>query len=158
MDTSELRFGSVQNLFLELETLPLTEPFRMHLILASVLTYFIERKPENKHLATAVKSHLDFYHPPKKLRGGNVFSRRSLCPSFCLERDSLDIPLQSPVGNPGFSRGGCANSRIAKNCMKMKEFGSPGGRAPLVPPLRSANGPHPSPPNAPTPHQTWASL
>ena len=30
MDTSELRFGSVQNLFLELETLPLTEPFRMH--------------------------------------------------------------------------------------------------------------------------------
>ena len=31
MDTSELRFGSVQNLYLELETLPLTEPFRMHL-------------------------------------------------------------------------------------------------------------------------------
>ena len=29
-DTSELRFGSVQNLFLELETLSLTEPFRMH--------------------------------------------------------------------------------------------------------------------------------
>ena len=31
MDTSELRFGSVQNLFLELETLPLTEPFRSHI-------------------------------------------------------------------------------------------------------------------------------
>ena len=30
MDTSELRFGSVQNLYLELETLPLTELFRSH--------------------------------------------------------------------------------------------------------------------------------
>ena len=30
LDTSELRFRSVQNLYLELETLPLTEPFRMH--------------------------------------------------------------------------------------------------------------------------------
>ena len=29
-DTSELRFGSVQNLYLELETRPLTEPFRSH--------------------------------------------------------------------------------------------------------------------------------
>ena len=29
-DTSELRFGSVQNLYLELETRPLTEPFRIH--------------------------------------------------------------------------------------------------------------------------------
>ena len=28
LDTSELRFGSVQNLYLELETLPLTELFR----------------------------------------------------------------------------------------------------------------------------------
>ena len=32
MDTSELRFGSVQNLYLELETLPLTELFRSHLV------------------------------------------------------------------------------------------------------------------------------
>ena len=31
LDTSELRFGSVQNLYLELETLPLTELFRSHL-------------------------------------------------------------------------------------------------------------------------------
>ena len=30
LDTSELRFGSVQNLYLELETLPLTELFRSH--------------------------------------------------------------------------------------------------------------------------------
>ena len=37
MDTSELRFGSVQNLFLELETLPLTEPFRMHTYLHKCL-------------------------------------------------------------------------------------------------------------------------
>ena len=29
-DTSELRFGSVRNLVLELETRPLTEPFRSH--------------------------------------------------------------------------------------------------------------------------------
>ena len=29
-DTSELRFGSVQDLYLELETRPLTEPFRSH--------------------------------------------------------------------------------------------------------------------------------
>ena len=29
-DTSKLRFGSVQNLYLELETLPLTELFRSH--------------------------------------------------------------------------------------------------------------------------------
>ena len=31
LDTSELRFGSVQNLYLELETLPLTELFRSHI-------------------------------------------------------------------------------------------------------------------------------
>ena len=30
VDTSELRFRSVQNLVLELETRPLTEPFRIH--------------------------------------------------------------------------------------------------------------------------------
>ena len=41
-DTSELRFGSVQNLYLELETRPLTEPFRMHLI------------PNPKHLGGAM--------------------------------------------------------------------------------------------------------
>ena len=33
VDTSELRFGSVQNLVLELETRPRTEPFRIHVIL-----------------------------------------------------------------------------------------------------------------------------
>ena len=32
MDTSELRFGSVQNLILDLETRPQTEAFRMHLL------------------------------------------------------------------------------------------------------------------------------
>ena len=30
LDISELRFGSVQNLILELETRPLTEPFSIH--------------------------------------------------------------------------------------------------------------------------------
>ena len=30
LDNSELRFGSVQNLVLELETRPWTEPFRIH--------------------------------------------------------------------------------------------------------------------------------
>ena len=33
-DTSELRFGSVQNLYLELETLPLTELFRSHVLIS----------------------------------------------------------------------------------------------------------------------------
>ena len=54
------------------------------------------------------------------------------------------------VADPGFSQGGCANSRIgiifklfAENCMKMKEFrpGGGGWRGRRVPgdPLRSAN-------------------
>ena len=47
------------------------------------------------------------------------------------------------VADPGFFRGGCANSQkcyyfssffFAENCMKMKEFGPPGRRASLVPP------------------------
>ena len=46
-----------------------------------------------------------------------------------------------------FPQGGAPTPKIAiifqifaENCMKMKEFGSPGGRASLAPPLRSANG------------------
>ena len=35
VDTSELRFGSVQNLVLELETRPRTEPFRIHVIISA---------------------------------------------------------------------------------------------------------------------------
>ena len=45
-----------------------------------------------------------------------------------------------------FPQGGAPTPKIAiifqifaKNCMKMKEFGPPGGRASLAPPLRSAN-------------------
>ena len=41
-DTSELRFGSVQNLYLELETRPLTEPFRIHLKMDFVLVAMVE--------------------------------------------------------------------------------------------------------------------
>ena len=47
------------------------------------------------------------------------------------------IPNETPVADPGFSRGGGANSpggrqhmilpKFAKNCMKLKEFGPPGG-------------------------------
>ena len=53
------------------------------------------------------------------------------------------------VADPGFSRGGCANSKkvplffkfFAENCMKMKEFGPPGARPwPLPTYPGSANG------------------
>ena len=50
------------------------------------------------------------------------------------------------MADPGFSPGGAPTPKIAiifqifaENCMKMKEFGPPGGRASLAPPLRSAN-------------------
>ena len=46
------------------------------------------------------------------------------------------------VADPGFSPGGAPTPKIAiifhifaENCMKMKEFGPPGGRASLAPPL-----------------------
>ena len=51
------------------------------------------------------------------------------------------------VADPGFSPGGAPTPKIAiifhifaENCMKMKEFGPPGGRASLASPLGSANG------------------
>ena len=50
------------------------------------------------------------------------------------------------VADPGFSPGGAPTPKsaiifqfFAENCMKMKEFGPPGGRASLAPPLGSAN-------------------
>ena len=52
------------------------------------------------------------------------------------------------MADPGFSPGGAPTPKIAiifhifaENCMKMKEFGSPGGGggASLAPPLGSAN-------------------
>ena len=50
------------------------------------------------------------------------------------------------VVDPGFSPGGAPTPKIAiifhifaENCMKMKEFGPPGGHASLAPPLGSAN-------------------
>ena len=54
--------------------------------------------------------------------------------------------LTLSVADPGFSPGGVPTPKIAiifhifaENCMKMKEFGPPGGRVSLVPPLGSAN-------------------
>ena len=54
--------------------------------------------------------------------------------------------IYNPVADPGFSPGGAPTPKIAiifhifaENCMKMKEFGPPGGRASLAPPLGSAN-------------------
>ena len=55
--------------------------------------------------------------------------------------------LHKPVADPGFSPGGAPTPKstiifqfFAENCMKMKEFGPPGGgRASLAPPLGSAN-------------------
>ena len=56
--------------------------------------------------------------------------------------------LPPAVADPGFPRGGGANSLggrqhtilpyFPKNCMKLKEFEPLGGRASLAPPLRSA--------------------
>ena len=50
------------------------------------------------------------------------------------------------MADPGFSPGGAPTPKIAiifhifaENCMKMKEFGPPGGGASLAPPLGSAN-------------------
>ena len=50
------------------------------------------------------------------------------------------------MADPGFSPGGAPTPKIAiifqifaENCMKMKEFGPPGGRASLAPLLRFAN-------------------
>ena len=50
------------------------------------------------------------------------------------------------VADPGFSPGGAPTPKsaiifqfFAENCMKMKEFGPPGGRTSLAPPLGSAN-------------------
>ena len=61
---------------------------------------------------------------------------------------AFKLPTVS-VADPGFPRGGGANSRggvptydfakISKNCMKLKEFGPPGGRSKFYyvdPPLR----------------------
>ena len=56
------------------------------------------------------------------------------------------------MADPGFSPGGAPTPKIAiifqifaKNCMKMKEFGPPGGgarpwRPPLDPPMQSQRG------------------
>ena len=72
-----------------------------------------------------------------------------LLPSYCLCVNSIDpIRLDPyPVADPGFSPGGAPTPKsaiifqfFAENCMKMKEFGPPGGgRASLAPPLGSAN-------------------
>ena len=53
--------------------------------------------------------------------------------------------LLASVADPGFPRGGGANSlggrqhtilpHFPKNCMKLKEFGPPGGARPSRPPL-----------------------
>ena len=54
---------------------------------------------------------------------------------------------QSPVADPGFSPGGVPTPKnaiifqfFAENCMKMKEFGPPGGARIPGTPLGSANG------------------
>ena len=51
------------------------------------------------------------------------------------------VKIIKSVADPGFSRGGCANSQkellffnfFAENCMKLKEFGPQGWRASLAP-------------------------
>ena len=61
---------------------------------------------------------------------------------FLLLETTYDLTPES-VADPGFSPGGGAPTPksaiifqfFAENCMKMKEFGPPGGRASLAPPL-----------------------
>ena len=59
---------------------------------------------------------------------------------------NLTVPylpfITMSVADPGFSPGGAQTPKsaiifqfFAKNCMKMKEFGPPGGCASLAPPL-----------------------
>ena len=60
---------------------------------------------------------------------------------------TINNTTTTTVADPGFPRGGSANSRgghqhtnlpyFPEKCMKLKEFGPPGGR-PSRPPLRSA--------------------
>ena len=52
------------------------------------------------------------------------------------------VTVWEAVADPGFSPGGASTPKIAiifqifaKNCMKMKEFGPPGGTRPWRPPL-----------------------
>ena len=61
---------------------------------------------------------------------------------------SHESTCNNPVADPGFSPGGAPTPKIAiifhifaENCMKMKEFGSPGGaRVPGAPPwIRQCN-------------------
>ena len=72
-----------------------------------------------------------------------------ICPFEDKPQKERFLMVLISVADPGFSPGGCANSQIAiifqifaKNCMKMKVFGPPGGGGPRVPgaPFRSANG------------------
>ena len=48
---------------------------------------------------------------------------------------STEVHSAIALTDPGFFRGGCANSQtfFAENCMKMKEFGPPRGRGASVP-------------------------
>ena len=65
------------------------------------------------------------------------------CDQGKLCRRFLDTPVPVAVADPGFSPGGAPTPKIAiifhifaENCMKMKEFGPPGGGgASLAPPL-----------------------
>ena len=56
LDTSELRFGSVQNLYLELETLPLTELFRSH-HLPNIYTHYMIKTDKLETLSYLKNEH-----------------------------------------------------------------------------------------------------
>ena len=64
-------------------------------------------------------------------------------------RVGIQNPCQMQWRIQDFPQGGAPTPKIAiifqifaKNCMKMKEFGPPGGARPWRPPLRSANEMH----------------
>ena len=55
MDTSDFTIGCVQNLVLELETRPLTEVFKSHIIILMIVTYQITYKNHSFSLVSGIR-------------------------------------------------------------------------------------------------------
>ena len=94
-----------------------------------------------------------FYEPPAWIRCLTFWYLRNKVPPISLDPTTtprshlLKLSLPYTVADPGFSPGGVRQlpklllfyQICAKNCMKMKEFGPPGGAYVPGAPLRSAN-------------------
>ena len=94
LDTSELRFGSVQNLVLELETRPLTEAFRIHVLTSGCYS----------QCKRAVHILLECFlvtAPKQSLGQSTVFK-----PFFCSQGDLCMMSLPVWLPGPMFLLGG----------------------------------------------------